>query len=195
MAERPQAQDPSGLSTQFRSALQDLSDESSFVVVRTPYAVDSDEAQWAAALVKLRAYATPDEDDAEMDPDTLKLPPIADCIVLHEDEERPSDVRREALILVDEPALTSLLKAPDFVTGKVLNLHSEPWVAAVDAKGPASVSGGGGGLYMGFTRSRARSEPAGRYKFPQGTPRGANGAQAMLEKIARAIGTADGSGS
>ncbi|KXH68208.1 hypothetical protein CSAL01_12365 [Colletotrichum salicis] len=149
MAERSQAQDPSGLSTQFRSALQDLSDESSFVVVRTPYAADSDEAQWASALGKLRAYATPDDADAEMDPDTLALPAIAECIVLHdndhkEDQEWPSDVRREALILVDEPALTSLLKAPDFVTGKVLNLHPEPWVVAVDAKGPASVSGGGG---------------------------------------------------
>ncbi|KAK1671495.1 hypothetical protein BDP55DRAFT_732177 [Colletotrichum godetiae] len=119
-----------------------------------------------------------------MDPDTLALPAIADCIVLHdadyasrrnafdgwitnpEDEEWPSDVRREALILVADPALTSLLKAPDFVTGKVLDLHPEPWIVTVDAKGPASVSGGGGGLYMGFTRSRARSEPAVRAHRP-----------------------------
>ncbi|KZL82767.1 hypothetical protein CI238_11539 [Colletotrichum incanum] len=265
MAEQPQPRDLSGLSTQFRSAVKGLTHEWGFVVVRTAYAADNDEAQWAAVLEKLRAYATPDDDDAEMDPDTFALPVMADSTILRgadhasvrkafngwvndfvrrespsddddEDEEWPSDIRRDACIVIDEPALASLLKAPDFVPGKVLNLDLEPWVVVVDAKDPASVPYSGGGPYMGFTRSRARAlgqlfedlgsrslarlspvreydgqiplydgssrgklvDPAGgvdgRYKFPRGTPRGADGARAMLKEIERAVGRADGSG-
>ncbi|KAJ0316007.1 hypothetical protein COL5a_011746 [Colletotrichum fioriniae] len=271
MAEQPQARDLSELSAHFRSALQDLTHEWGFVVVRTAYVADSDEAQWAAALKKLRAYATPADDDAaEMGPDTFALPVIADSTVLSgadyasvrkafngwvedfvrrksssndddDDEDEggqwPSDVRRDAFILIDEPVLTSLLDAPAFIPGKAPNLDLEPWVVAVDAKDPASVPYGGGGPYMGFTRSRVRVlgqlwedlgsrslaklspvreydgqiplydgssrgklvDPAGglewRFKFPRGTPRGADGTRAVLEEIERGVGRADCSGS
>ncbi|GKT47087.1 uncharacterized protein ColSpa_07268 [Colletotrichum spaethianum] len=265
MAEPPQPQNLSGLTTQFRSAVESLTHEWGFVVVRTAYAVGIDEAQWAAALEKLRAYATREDDDAEMDLDTFALPVIADGTILrgadytsvrkafngwvndfvrcegpsdddYQDEAWTSDVRRDVCIVIDEPALASLLKAPDFVPGKVPNLELEPWVVVVDTKNPASVPYGGGGPYMGFTRSRARAlgqlfeelgsrslarlsrvreydgqiplydgssrgkliDPAGgvdgRYRFPRGTPRGADGGRAMLEEIERAVGRADGSG-
>ena len=268
MANQSQPRDLSGLSTEFRSAVEGLTHEWGFVVVRTAYAANNDEAQCAAAMEKLRAYAAPDDDDdddAEMDPDTFALPVIADSTILSgadyafvrkafngwvedfihrerrlsddhdddQDEEWPSDIRRDACIVVDESALASLLKAPDFVPGKVPNLDLEPWVVVVDAKDPASVPYGGGGPYMGFTRARARVigqlfedlssrslarlspvreydsqiplydgsskgkliDPAGgidgRYKFPRGTPRGVDGARAMLEEIERAVGKAD----
>ncbi|KAJ0163727.1 hypothetical protein CTA2_2501 [Colletotrichum tanaceti] len=278
MAEQPRTRHLGGaLSTRFRSSVKGLTHEWGFVVVRTAYAADKDEAQWAAVLEKLRAYATPDNDEAEMDPDTFALPVMADSAVLcgadyvsvrkafngwvddftcrerpsdddddnddndddqddDQDEEWPSDVRRDACIVIDEPALASLLGAPDFVPGKVPDLKVEPWVVVVDAKDPASVAYSGGGPYMGFTRSYVRVlgqlfedlgsqtlarlspireydgqiplydgstrgklvDPAGgaegRFKFPRGTPRGADGARAMLEDIERAVGRADCSG-
>ncbi|KAK1535470.1 hypothetical protein CPAR01_09012 [Colletotrichum paranaense] len=197
MEEQPQAQDLSGLSPIFRSALQDLTHEWGFVVVRTAYAVDDDEAQWAVALEKLRAYAAPaDDHHAETAPDTFALPVIANYSVLSgadyasvrkafngwvdnfvrrkmssydddddnddddddddEDGQWPSDVRRDVFIVIDEPALTSLLNAPVFTFGKAPDLDLEPWVVAVDTKDSASVPYGGGGPYMGFTRSYAR---------------------------------------
>ncbi|KAK1595634.1 uncharacterized protein LY79DRAFT_577988 [Colletotrichum navitas] len=155
-------------------------------IVRTAYAADNDEAHWAAVLRNLQAYATLDEDDAEMDPDTFVLPVIADSTALRGadytsvrkafnewvddfirrerpldddddyDEEWPSDVRRDACIVINEPALASLLRAPDFVPGKIPDLDLEPWVVIVDARDPASVPYGGGGPYMSFMQSHAR---------------------------------------
>ncbi|WDK19400.1 hypothetical protein CGRA01v4_10687 [Colletotrichum graminicola] len=73
-----------------------------------------------------------------------------------DDEEWPSDVRRDACIVVEEPALASLVRAPDFVPGKIPDLDLEPWVVVIDGKDPAGVPYHGGGPYMGFTRSYAR---------------------------------------
>jgi hypothetical protein len=258
MAEQPQPPDLSGLSSEFRSATENLTHEWGFVVVRTAYAADNDEAQWAAALEKLRAYATPNNDDAEMDPNTFALPVIADSTLLRnadyasvrkafngwvddfvlrendgdsdQDEQWPSDLRRDAFIVIDHPALSSLLSAPDFIPGEFPPLDQEPWVVVVDAADPASESYNGGGPYMGFTRahasaldqlfddlkfrSLARLSPVrkydgqiplyngdvwgelvdpdggvdGRYQFPKGTPRGVQGARAMLSAIEQALG-------
>ncbi|KAF2276140.1 uncharacterized protein EI97DRAFT_50460 [Westerdykella ornata] len=268
MAEQRQPQqliDLTSLSSQFRSAVQGLSHEWGFVVVRTAYTADNDEAKWAAVLSKLRAYAAPDSSPAEMDPDSFALPVIADGILLRgadfasvrkafngwvddftnrerssrardddkekDDEEWPSDVRRDCCIIIDEPALASLLKAPDFVPGKIPELDQEPWVVVLDAADPKNAPYRGGGPYLGFTRAHARVlsqlyddlgsrslasltpvreydgqiplydgssrgklvDPEGgvhgRYKFPRGTPRGAEGARAMLEEIERAVGS------
>ncbi|RYN19642.1 hypothetical protein AA0113_g9874 [Alternaria arborescens] len=265
MAEQSQSRDLSGLSAQFRSVMEGLTHQWGFVVVRTAYANDNDDAQWAAALKKLHDYATPSDSGAEMDPDTFALPVISDRALLHgadyasvrkafnqwiadfvgrerneddddddddEDEEWPSDVRRNVCIVVDEAALASLVNAPDFVRGKVPNLDLEPWVTVLDAEDPTNMPYRGGAPYMGFTRAYARvlsqlfddldsrsleklspirvydgqiplftgssqgkliDPPGGvdgRYKFPRGTPRGAQGAQTMLEEIERAVGRA-----
>ncbi|KAK2042332.1 hypothetical protein LZ31DRAFT_632779 [Colletotrichum somersetense] len=160
---------------------------------------------------------------------------------LHEDDDDgkeegwPSDLRRDACIVINDPSLTSLPRAPDLVSGGIPDLDSEPWVVVVKAKDPASVPYSGGGPYIGFMRLYARVfsqlfgdlgsrclaslSPVRKYdgqiplydgssqgklvdpvsgaeehfKFPRGTPRGAEGAQAMLEEIERAVGRADGS--
>lgn len=259
MADQSRPRDLSSLSAQFCSAIERLIHQWGFVVVRTAYANDDDDAQWAAALKKLRDYAAPLDSRAEMDPDTFALPVVSDSALLRgadyasvrkafnqwiadfvsrernedeDDEEWPSDVRRDMCIVIDEAALTSLLDAPDFVRGKVPNLDLEPWVTVVDAEDPANMPYRGGAPYMGFTRAYARvlsqlfddldsrslerlspirvydgqiplftgstqgklvDPPGGvdgRYKFPRGTPRGAQGAQAMLEEIERAVGRA-----
>jgi hypothetical protein len=260
MAEQSQPRDLSSLSAQFSSAMEGLTHQWGFVVVRTAYANDNDDVQWAVALKKLHDYATPSDSGAEMDPDTFALPVISDSALLrgadyasvrkafnqwiadfvgrgrHKDdddeEEWPSDVRRDVWIVIDEAALASLLNTPDFVRGKVPNLDLEPWVTVVDAEDPANMSYRGGAPYMGFTRAYARvlsqlfddldsrsleklspirvyggqvplftgssqgklvdppSGVDGRYKFPRGTPRGAQGAQTMLEEIERAVGRA-----
>ncbi|RMZ68165.1 hypothetical protein GMOD_00004369 [Pyrenophora seminiperda CCB06] len=270
MTQHSQPQDLNKLSTQFRSAIEDLTHEWGFVVVRTAYAADKDhdEAQWALALEKLRAYATPDDDDdVEMDPATFALPVIADSTLLRgadqatvrkafngwiddfvchrkrkpvendPNEEWPSDICRNACIVIDSHSLASLLKAPDLLRSNIsCNPNLEPWILIIDAKDPNSVPYGGGGPYMGFTRARARVlhqlyedlgarslarlspvrayqgqiplydgslrgklvDPEGgveeRYKFPQGTPRGVDGARAMLEEIERAVGRVNGLG-
>jgi hypothetical protein len=240
--------------------MEGLTHQWGFVVVRTAYANDNDDAQWAAALKKLHDYATPSDIGAEMNPDTFALPVISDSALLRgadyasvrkafnqwiaefvgrernedddDDEEWPSDIRRDVCIVVDEATLASLLNAPDFVRGKVPNLDLEPWVTVVDAEDPANMLYRGGAPYMGFTRAYARvlgqlfddldlrsleklspirvydgqiplftgssqgklvDPPGGvdgRYKLPRGTPRGAQGAQAMLEQIERAVGRA-----
>lgn len=179
MAKQPEPRDLSGLSTEFRGAVEGLTHEWGFVVVRTAYATDNDEEQWAAALKRLRADAAgAPNNDAEMNPDTFALPVIADStslcgvdyasvrkafngwvedFVQDEDMEWPSDIRRDVCIVIDEPALASLLKAPDLVTGKLPNLDMEPWVVVVDAADPTSVPYNGGGPYMGFTRVWTRA--------------------------------------
>ncbi|KDN62268.1 hypothetical protein CSUB01_12162, partial [Colletotrichum sublineola] len=226
------------------SAVEGLTHEWGFIVVRTAYAANNNEVQSAAVLEKLRAYPTPDDDDAEMGPDTFALPVIADSTILRGADyasvrkafngwvddftrrERPSD---------DDENEEWPSDSTRFCPRQGLDLDLEPWVVVVDAKDPASVPYGGGGPYMGFTRSYARVlgqlfedlgsrslakltpireydgqiplyngsvrgklvDPAGgaegRYEFPWGTPRGADGARAMLE-IERAVGRADGSG-
>ncbi|EMD85143.1 hypothetical protein COCC4DRAFT_153409 [Bipolaris maydis ATCC 48331] len=258
MAEQSQPRDLSSLSAQFRSAIRGLTHQWGFAIVRTAYANDNDDAQWAAALKKLHDYATPSDSGAEMDPDTFALPVISDSAFLRgadhasvrkafkqwiadfvgrernkdddDNEEWPSDVRRDVCIVIDEAALALLLSVPDFVRGKVPNLDLEPWVTVVDAEDPANIPYRGGGPYMGFTRAYVRvlsqlfddldsqsleklspirvydgqiplftgsshgklvDPPGGvegRYKFPRGTPRGAQGVQAMLEEIERAVG-------
>jgi hypothetical protein len=150
MAEQSQPQDLSSLSAQFRSAVEGLTHQWGFVVVRIAYANDNDDAQWATALKKLHDYATPSDSGAEMDPDTFALPVISDSALLRggdyasvrktfnqwradfvgrerneDDEEWPSDVGRNVCIVIDEAALASLLNAPDFVRGKVPN-HDFP---------------------------------------------------------------------
>ncbi|KAK1731323.1 uncharacterized protein BDZ83DRAFT_746717 [Colletotrichum acutatum] len=140
MAEQPKARDLSESSAHFRSALQNLTHEWGFVVARTAYVADNDEAQWAAA---------------EKGPNTLALPVRADSNVLcgadyafH--EEWPSDVCRDAFVLIDQPALTSLLNAPVFIPGTLPNLDLKPWIVAVDAKDPASVPYAWGGPCIGL---------------------------------------------
>lgn len=259
MADQSRPRDLSSLLAQFCSAIGGLIHQWGFVVVRTAYANNDDDARWAIALKKLRDYATPSDSRAEMDPDTFALPVVSDSALLRgadyasvrkafnqwiadfvsrernedeDDEEWPSDVRRDVCIVIDEAALTSLLHAPDFVRGKVPNLDLEPWVTVVDAEHPANTPYRGGAPYMGFTRAYARvlsqlfddldsrtlerlspirvydgqiplftgssqgklvDPPGGvdgRYKFPRGTPRGAQGARTMLEEIERAVGRA-----
>jgi hypothetical protein len=260
MAEQSQPRDLGSLSAQFHSAMECLTHQWGFIVVRTAYANDNHDAQWATTLKKLQDYATPSNSGSEMDPDTFALPVISDSSLLRgadyasvrkafnqwiadfisrernedddDDEEWPSDVRRDVCIFIDEAALASLLNAPDFVRGKVPNLDLEPWVTVVDAEDPAKIPYRGGAPYMGFTRAYARvlsqlfddldsqslerlspirvydgqiplftgssqgklMDPPGgedgRYKFPRGTPKGAQGAQAMLEEIERAVGRA-----
>lgn len=186
MAEQPQPRDPRSLSTQFRDTLEDLTHEWGFVVVRTAYAAVNDEAQWAAALKKLQAYATPDSGNTLLNHNTFVLPVIGDSTILNgadypsvrkafngwvedfihrerkpsdDDDEWPSHVRRDVFIVIDELALNSLFKAPDFVPGKIsnLNLDLEPWIVVVDTEDPTSMGYSGGGPYMGFTRAHARA--------------------------------------
>ncbi|KAK2027184.1 hypothetical protein LX32DRAFT_695059 [Colletotrichum zoysiae] len=73
-----------------------------------------------------------------------------------EEEGLPSDLRRDACIVIDDPSLTSLTQAPDLVSGGSPDLDPEPWVVVVNAKDPASVPYGGGGPYIGFMRLYAR---------------------------------------
>ncbi|USP81355.1 hypothetical protein yc1106_08629 [Curvularia clavata] len=260
MAGQSQPRDLSSLSVQFRNAMEGITHQWGFVVVRIAYANDNDDAQWAAALKKLYDYATPSDSGAEMDPNTFALPIISDSALLrgadyasvrksfnqwmadfvgrqrNEDdddgEEWPSDIRRDVCVVIDEAALASLLNAPDFVRDKVPNLDLEPWVTVVDAEDPANIPYRGGAPYMGFTRTYVRVlsqlfddldscsleklspirvydgqiplftgssqgklvDPhggvEGRYKFPRGTPRGAQGAQVMLKEIERVVGRA-----
>lgn len=46
----------------------------------------------------------------------------------HDDKECrwPSDIRRDCCIVIDDLALDSLLKAPDFIPGQIPNLAQEP---------------------------------------------------------------------
>ncbi|EDU43972.1 hypothetical protein PtrSN002B_004151 [Pyrenophora tritici-repentis] len=175
MAEQPQPHNLSSMSIQFRSAVDGLTNEWGYIIVRTDYATEIDEAQWTAALEKLRAYAGPHPNDTAQESRTLALPVIADNKILcdadyatlrkafngwvddysGQDKKWPSDIRDDCFIVIDKLALDSLLNAPDNVPGEVLKFQNpdmEPWVVIVDSEDPASFYYNGGGPYMGFTR-------------------------------------------
>lgn len=181
MTDQARTRDLSSLSAQFRSAVEGLTHEWGFIIVRTGYATENDDAQWANALGKLRAYAAPHDSKAEMDPSSFALPIIANHELLdgaryadvrkafngwvedfnnreksEDEDEWPSDVRDDVCIIIDEPALQSLHKALEFNPRKISNVDLEPWVVVVDAKDPADAPYGGGGPYLGFTRAYAR---------------------------------------
>ncbi|RYP01150.1 hypothetical protein DL765_010873 [Monosporascus sp. GIB2] len=126
----------------FRTAVDNLTHERGFMVVRTAYAADkaTDEQQWSVALGRLRAHALPHDENAEMHPNTLAFPVIAHPSILgganyntqrqqelstesdrEEKEAWGSDVRRDCFLVVDEIALASLLQAPDEPVRKVLS--------------------------------------------------------------------------
>ncbi len=248
------------LSAQFGSIMPNFTHEWGFVVVRTAYADDeaTDAAQWSKALAKLREYALPSGKNARMHPDAFTLPVVADPTLegasydavrtafnawvdqYQEEHGWESEVRQDCCLVVDGPALASLLQAPEREQRPKQPAEQAPrpkqpapgpWVVAVDAKDPATIPYSGGGPYLGWTRVSARLvgdlfedievrslvqvcprrvydgqlplydgfpggkliDPEGgvegRYKFPQGTPRGLDGAKAMLADIERALGS------
>jgi hypothetical protein len=140
-----------------------------FVVVRTAYADDeaTDAAQWSTAFASLQEYALPSENDERMRPETFALAVIADPTLKgasydtvrtafntwknQEGREWESDVRRDCCLVVDGPALASLLQAPD------KQPTSGPWVVAVHAEDPATVPYNGGGPHLGWMRVSARA--------------------------------------
>ncbi|RYP49049.1 hypothetical protein DL769_011134 [Monosporascus sp. CRB-8-3] len=76
--------DDAELFATFRSAIDNLTHEWGFVVVRTAYAADeaTDEQQWLVALGRLRAHALPRNENTEMYPNTLAFPVIAHRSIL-----------------------------------------------------------------------------------------------------------------
>jgi hypothetical protein len=259
------AQHHDHLFTQFSSIIGSLTNKWGFVVVRTAYADDeaTDAAQWSMALAKLQQYALPTAKKyaqatakyPRIQPDMLALPVIADPTLkgasygavrttfnawvsrYQEEHEWESDVRRDCCLVVDCPALESLLKAPEPEEAPKLGQRPKqrqapkPWVVAVDAKDPSTIPYSGGGPYLGWTRVNVcllgdlfedidsmsfvqlcprrvydgqlplyNGYPGGglidpeggvdgRYRFPQGTPRGRDRAKAMLAEIKEALGS------
>ncbi|KAF9874725.1 hypothetical protein CkaCkLH20_07862 [Colletotrichum karsti] len=176
--------DPEQLNSQFRDTMNKLTHERGFVVVRTAYAADddADATEWSAALQKLRAWACPTDDNAEMDPDTFALPVIADRETLNgldytavrrafagwvesylrrtladddEDDPWPSDVRHDVCIVADGSALASLRNAPERPSAEFMDRG--PWVVVLDAQDPANAPYRGGGPYQGWMRAEARA--------------------------------------
>ncbi|KFY08702.1 hypothetical protein V492_05989 [Pseudogymnoascus sp. VKM F-4246] len=254
------AQQHDHLSAQFSSIMTAFTHEWGFVVVRTAYADDkaTDSAQWFKASAKLQECALPSGNNARRKPDTFVLPVIADPVLegasfdevrtafyswvtrYEKEHQWQSDVRQDCCLVVDGPALASLLQASEQEEGlkqateptrRLKQSAPRPWVIAVDANEPATIPYNGGGPYLGWTRvsaplvgdlysdievrSLAQMCPIrvydgqlplyndapggklidpeggveGRYKFPQGTPRGLDGAKAMLADIERALGS------
>ncbi|OBT68622.1 hypothetical protein VE03_01808 [Pseudogymnoascus sp. 23342-1-I1] len=238
------------LSALFSSTMTSFTQSWGFVVVRTAYADDeaTDAAQWFTALARIQEYALPSGNNARMRPDSFALPVVADPTLkgasydavrtafnawikqYQEEYKLYLGVRQDCCLVVDGPALASLLQAPDREK-RPKQPALEPWVVAVDAKDPATIPYDGGGPYLGWTRVcvlsledlfgdiEARSlvqispirlydgqlplyngipgggtliDPEGgvegRYKFPQGTPRGIVRANAMLADIEQALG-------
>ncbi|OBT39210.1 hypothetical protein VE00_10388 [Pseudogymnoascus sp. WSF 3629] len=236
--------------------MSSFTNEWGFVVVRTSYADDeaTDAAQWSTALAKLQELTLHPENNPLMDSHKFALPVIADpalegasydavrtafnaWVNRYEEEHMwQSDVRRDCCLVVDGPALASLLQAPEQgespkqateQTGRPTQPALVPWVVAVDGNHPSTIPYNGGGPYLGWMRVpvwlvedlvgdiEATSLPEvcptrvydgqlplyyrelidpeggveGRYKFPQGTPRGVDAGIAMLADIERALGS------
>jgi hypothetical protein len=227
------AQQYGHISAQFGSTISSFTNESGFVVVRTAYADDeaTDAAQWSTALAKLQELTLPS--------DKFALPVIADPALegasydavrtafnawvnnYEEGHMWQSGVRRDCCLVVDGPALTSLLQA-----WRSKQPAPVPWVVAIDGNHPSTIPYNGGGPYLGWMRVPAHTvedlfvdidvtslaevcptrvydgqlplyygeliDPEGgvegRYKFPQGTPRGVDAGNAMLDEIERALG-------
>ena len=169
------------LPTQFGSIMTSFTRKWGFVVVRTAYADDeaTDAAQWSMALAKLQEYALPSRNNGRMRPDMFTLPVVADLTlegasydavrtafnswVIHYQEEHKweSDVRQDCCLVVDGPALSSLLHTPEREespkqvpeqTERLEQPTPWPWVVAVDAEDPATIPYNGGGPYLGWTR-------------------------------------------
>jgi hypothetical protein len=241
------AQQYGHISAQFESTISSFTNESGFVVVRTAYADDeaTDAAQWSTALAKLQELTLPS--------DKFALPVIADPALegasydavrtafnawvnnYEEGHMWQSGVRRDCCLVVDGPALTSLLQAteqgggPKQATEQTWRSKQPapvPWVVAIDGNHPSTIPYNGGGPYLGWMRVPAHTvedlfvdidvtslaevcptrvydgqlplyygeliDPEGgvegRYKFPQGTPRGVDAGNAMLDEIERALG-------
>ncbi|OBU00245.1 hypothetical protein VE01_01632 [Pseudogymnoascus verrucosus] len=241
------AQQYGHISAQFESTISSFTNESGFVVVRTAYADDdaTDAAQWSTALAKLQELTLPS--------DKFALPVIADPALkgasydavrtafntwvnnYEEGHMWQSDVRRDCCLVLDGPALASLLQAPEQggspkqATGQTRRSKQPapvPWVVVVDGNHPSTIPYNGGGPYLGWMRVPAHTvedlfvdievtslveacptrvydgqlplygreliDPEGgvegRYKFPQGTPRGVDAGNAMLDDIERALG-------
>lgn len=146
-----------------------------FVVVRTAYADDeaTDAIQWSTAFAKLQECALPAENKGRMRPDKLALTVIADPALKgasydavrtafnawvnnYQEESRwGSGVRQDCCLVVDGPALASLLQEPEHAQVPK-QPTSEPWVVAVDAEDPATVPYNGGGPHLGWMRVSAR---------------------------------------
>lgn len=234
-----------------------LTNKWGFVVVRTAYADDegTDAAQWSVALARLRKYALSTANEyapaisknPRIQPDMFALPVVADptlngvsydavrtafnAWVSHyqEKHEWGSDVRQDCCLVVDGPALASLLETPE-LDQRLKQPRPEPWVVAVDVDEPATIPYNGGGPYLGWMRVTVcllrdlfesidslsfvelcptrvydgqlplyngglcgglidpKGGIDGRYKFPQGTPRGRDMAKAMLADIEKNLG-------
>ena len=162
---------------EFRSAMAGLTHQWGFVIVRTAFLSDDDTTdafRWSAVLPKLRAYALLSA-HAGMDPDTFALPVVTDRAldgasfdgvraafnswVARYQAERAwdSDVRRDCCIVVDGPALASLLGPSDGHATLPSPSPTEPWLIAVDAAEPSTRPYSGGGLYLGWMRVLARA--------------------------------------
>ncbi|OBT56196.1 hypothetical protein VE04_02874 [Pseudogymnoascus sp. 24MN13] len=173
------AQQHDHLSAQFGSIMTSFTHEWGFVVVRTAYANDeaTDAAQWSKALAKLQEYTLPSGNNARMHPDTFALPVIADPTLegvsynevrtafnawvnhYHEEHEWESDVRQDCCLVVDGPALASLLQAPEREerpkqapeqARRPKQPALGPWVVAVDAVDPATIPYSGGEHVLGL---------------------------------------------
>jgi hypothetical protein len=156
------AQHHDQLAAQFATTMTSFTDEWGFVVVRTVY---GDDEAWSTALAKLREYALLSEEKKRTPSDKFSLPVMADqslegasydevrtffnaWVKRYEEEHQwTSDVRRDCCLVVDGPALASLLEAPEQET---------PWVVAVDAQDPATIPYSGGGPFLGWTRVSTR---------------------------------------
>jgi hypothetical protein len=161
----------------FRVAMTGLTHKWGFVIVRTAFLSSddtTDASQWSAVLSKLRAYVLLSA-DAGMDPATLALPVISDraldgaslgtvravfnsWVARYQAEGAwDSSIRRDCCLVVDEPALASLLGPPGSEPMPPSPSPTEPWVIALDAADPIMRPYSGGGLYLGWMRVLARA--------------------------------------
>lgn len=132
-----------GQSDQFCEIMKALTHEWGFVVVVTA-ATAATTTQWTTALQKIRVCMLAHQDSqAQFDPSTLALPVMhledadydaaraafGQWIRDYDDgeEEWESDVRRDVFVVVDGPALESLLAGD----------QEAAWVVAVDARHPS----------------------------------------------------------
>ncbi|OBT72108.1 hypothetical protein VF21_09193 [Pseudogymnoascus sp. 05NY08] len=173
------------VSAQFDSIISSFTNEWGFVVVRTAYADDeaTDAAQWSTALAKLQELAVPSGNSRGMHPDRFTLPVIADpalegasydavrtafntWVNQYEEEHMwQSNVRRDCCLVVDGPALASLLQVPEQGESPKQAIEQRwrrkqpapvPRVVAVDGSHSSTIPYNGGGPYLGWMRVPVR---------------------------------------
>ena len=161
----------------FRAAMTGLTHQWGFVIVRTAFLSGddtTDASQWSAVLSKLRAYALLSA-GAGMDPATFALPVITDRVLegasfgtvraafnswvarYQTEGAWDSDIRVDCCLVVDSPAMASLLGPPGSQPILPSPSPAEPWVIALDATDPITRPYRGGGLYLGWMRLLARA--------------------------------------